>query len=267
MFGRFNTFGRSPLLIGLRVATLLAVVLPVPGLAQATSGSQQVHVSRDSLAQLQSRLEETANSKAYSQALRDRARRESELLKARLQQGDFQTGDRIYLAVDRQPELTDTFTVAPGPKLVLPSVQEVSLAGLLRAELEPQLREHLKRFLVNPQVNATPLMRIWIDGGVSSPGVYLLPAHTLVTDALMRAGGTTREAKVTSVRIERGNKRIWEGEALQRAITEGKTLDQLSLQAGDRIIVEERGGGGLQNIQTILMTVIPLIALIGTRVF
>src|SRR5687767_12179981 len=81
MFGRFNTFGTSPLLVGLRVATLLAVVLPVPGLAQATSGSQQVHVSRDSLAQLQSRLEETANSKAYSQALRDRARRESELLK------------------------------------------------------------------------------------------------------------------------------------------------------------------------------------------
>ena len=234
--------------------------------SQAPAGAHE-QISRDSLVQLVARLDETVKSPNYSEALRERARREVELLRVRLERGDFQTGDRIVLVVQRQPELTDTFTVAPGPSLVLPNIRPISLAGLLRAELQNHLREQLKAFLVNPEVQAIPLMRIWIEGGVTSPGVYLLPAQTLITDALIQAGGTTREARVTAIRVERGNRRIWEGEALQRAITEGKTLDQLSLQAGDRIIVEERRGSAFQNIQTVVMAIVPLIALIAAQVF
>jgi protein involved in polysaccharide export with SLBB domain len=255
----------------MKFATFFTVVLamlgvPRPALGQGPVGGHG-QLSRDSLMQVVTRLEETANSNTYSEALRQRARREAELLRLRLQRGDFQTGDRIILAVERQPELSDTFAVAPGPNLILPNIREISLAGLLRAELEPYLQEQLKTFLVNPEVRATPLMRIWIEGGVTSPGVYLMPAHTLVTDALIQAGGTTREANVNAIRVERGDKRIWEGDALQRAITEGKTLDQLSLQAGDRIVVAERRGSGFQNISTMVMAIVPLIALVAAQVF
>jgi protein involved in polysaccharide export with SLBB domain len=244
----------------------LAATLCVPLPARAQDPGNPVHVSRDSLSQVILRLDETANSSAYSEALRQRARREAELLRNRLSQGDFQTGDRILLAVEGQAELTDTFTVAPGPTLMLPTIREVPLKGLLRSELQAHLEQHLKRFFVDPKVKATPLMRIWIEGGVNTPGVYLVPAEALVTDALMVAGGTTREARVTGVRIERDNVRIWEGEALQRAITEGRTLDQLSLRAGDHIIVEEGRGGFFSRAGTIIMTLVPL-ALLAAQLF
>lgn len=250
-----------------RLVIFIAVVLAFPVVAVAQNvDAGRIQVSRDSLVKLLAQLDETAGSPGYSEALRERARREAELLRHRLREGDFQTGDRIFLQVEGQQELTDTFTVSPGPALILPSIREVSLSGLLRGELKPHLEQHLKRFLVNPVVQATPLMRIWLDGGVNQPGVYLVPAHSLVTDAIMAAGGTTSDARVTSIRIERENKRIWEGEALQRAITEGRTLDELSLKAGDRIIVEE-GRGGMGGMLNTLMAVVPVLVLLVTQIF
>ncbi|HET9441073.1 MAG TPA: SLBB domain-containing protein [Longimicrobiales bacterium] len=245
------------------VAFVLA--FPVAVVAQNVDAGR-IQVSRDSLVKLLAQLDSTAGSRGYSDALRERARREAELLRNRLQQGDFQTGDRIFLQVEGQQELTDTFTVSPGLALILPAIREVPLAGLLRGELTGHLEQHLKRFLVNPVVQATPLMRIWLDGGVNQPGVYLIPAHALVTDAIMAAGGTTSDARVTAIRIERGNKRIWEGEALQRAITEGRTLDELSMRAGDRIIVEE-GRGGMGGLMNTLMAVVPVLVLVLTQIF
>lgn len=246
---------------------LILLIGVAPALAQSqTVDRSPAQVTRDSLTQILNRLEQTAASQGYSSGLRERARQEADLVRNRLQQGDFQVGDRIYLRVERQPELTDTFTVSPGPVLILPTIREVPLAGLLRAELESHLEQHLKRFLVNPVVDATTLMRLFIEGGVTSPGVYMLPSETVVTDALMRAGGMTREAKLSAVRVERGAARIWEGEPLQRAITEGKTLDQLSLRAGDRIIVPEGGRSRLASIQTIVATIVSL-TLLATQIF
>ena len=245
---------------------LLFSLLPSSVAAQ-TVDSPTVHVSRDSLTQLLSRLEQTASSRGYSSALRERAKREAQLIRTRLQQGDFQVGDRVYLKVERQPELTDTFTVAPGPVLVLPSIREISLAGLLRSELEQHVEQHLRRFLVNPVVDATALMRVWIEGAVSAPGVYLVPSETVLTDALMRAGGLTRDATIDGIRIERDGAPIWEGEALQRAITRGNTLDQLSIKAGDRIVVPDAGRGRLVNFQTIVALIVSVVTLLGTQVF
>jgi protein involved in polysaccharide export with SLBB domain len=250
-------FAKAGLLTG------LMLILPLAASAQGIEAGG--YIGRDSLVQLLKRSEETASSRAYSSALRDRARRESELLRSRLENGDFQVGDRILLTVERQPELTDTFTVRQGPVLPLPEIREFPLTGLLRAELEPRLTQHLKAFLVDPRVQATPLMRIWIDGGVTTPGVYLLPSHSLVTDAFMQAGGTTRDARLNSISIVRDNKVIWEGESLQKAITEGRTLDQLSMRAGDRIVVAEAGrqGGGLGGGTIgVIMALIPLLTFI-----
>jgi len=61
------------------------------------------------------------------------------LIRTRLDSGDFQAGDRIFLRVDGEPQLTDTFTVAPGPELPLPQLGALSLKGLLRQELQPSV--------------------------------------------------------------------------------------------------------------------------------
>jgi hypothetical protein len=64
-----------------------------------------------------------------------------------------------------------------------------------------------------------------------------MPTERLVTDALMVAGGPSGNADLKEIKIERGDRPIWRGQPLQDAITEGRTLDQLSVRAGDRIVV------------------------------
>lgn len=248
------------------VAAFLLNVLFVQAVhAQNPSAWDPVRTQADrpALQQLLVKLEQTANSNAYSSALRARASREAALLRNRLVEGDFQVGDRLNIKVEGQTELTSTFTVAPGPSLLLPGIRELSLAGVLRAEIRGHLAQHLAQFLVKPVIDVEPLMRIWVAGAVNRPGFYTVAAETPLTDALMTAGGPTPQAKLTEIRIERDGRRIWEGEALQQAMNEGRTLDQLSLRAGDRIILDASRSRVLQILQTAAWVIPPLLYLIS----
>ena len=220
-----------------------AAACAAPAAAQQDWDPRRVYMTRDELQGLLDRLELTAQSAAYSGALRDRTRGEADLIRARLTEGDFQVGDRILLAVENEAVLTDTFTVDRGRVLSLPLIGDVSLAGLLRAELEDELTEYVGRFVRNPRVRARSLIPVTITGAVGAPGFYTLPSELRLTDALMAAGGTSPTAEITRIRIERGRDRIWDEDALQAAITEGRTLDQLSMRAGDLVYVPERSGG------------------------
>jgi protein involved in polysaccharide export with SLBB domain len=121
--------------------------------------------------------------------------------------------------------------------ITIPIVGDLSVRGILRSELPEHLENHLRNFVREPRVQVQPLIRISVVGEVAVPGFYLVPAEVLVTDVLMRAGGPTRTARLSQMAIERGTQRIWEGEFLEQAVIQGRTLDQLNLQAGDRILV------------------------------
>jgi protein involved in polysaccharide export with SLBB domain len=149
----------------------------------------------------------------------------------------LQVGDRILLQIEGDSTLTDTFTVSAGPALSLPGIGAVTLAGVRRADLEAHLTRELARYLKHPVVHAHVLLRLSIVGEVEHPGFYAVPSDLVLADALMRAGGPTRDAVVTKLRIERDRARIWEGESLQQAIAQGRTIDQLGLRAGDRVVV------------------------------
>jgi len=175
--------------------------------------------------------------------MRAQAASEAAAVRTRLSDGDFQTGDRIALRVDGEQELTDTFTVGSGRALTLPIVGVVPLTGVLRSELEPHLKDAISKYVRDAMVHARSLIRIAVLGEVVRPGFYTLPSEILVTDALMVAGGPTHDAKVRGVKIMRGDDEVWGGAALQDAMTAGKTLDQMSLVAGDRIEVPARSSG------------------------
>jgi protein involved in polysaccharide export with SLBB domain len=227
-----------------RVALVAAAVLLFgagAGAAQQApdSAAARVLVTRQQLEDLLRQLEESSQSPAYSASMRARSRVEANLLSARLEQGDFQVGDRIGLTVDAESTLTDTFTVATGRVLNLPGIGSIPLAGVLHSELNEYLTGQIGRFVRNPVVRAKSLIRVAILGAVAKPGYYTVPTEALVSDVLMHAGGPTATAKLLQTRIERGTEALWEGERLQQAIAEGRTLDALSLQAGDRIEVPD----------------------------
>lgn len=220
------------------LAAAFAALLGQPLAAQRPEwDAQRAQVSRESLQVLMSRLEETSRSPVYSGRLRDRSRAEAALISERLLQGDFNIGDRIALVVEGQTTLSDTFAVDEARSISIPAFGSVSLAGVLRSELTAHLTQQLSRFVNNPVVRARALIRVTILGEVRAPGFYTLPVDMLVDEALMQAGGPTSLAKLGDIRIERGRQALWGGETLEQAIAQGRTLNFLSVRAGDRILV------------------------------
>src|SRR2546428_8524513 len=149
----------------------------------------------------------------------------------------FQIGDRILLHVEGDSALSDTFTVVAGPALRLPAIGEISLAGVRRTDLEAHLTRELGRYIKEPVVQARALIRISVLGEVTRPGYYAVPVDLVLADALMVAGGATKDARVEQLRVLRGNSSLWSGNQLQTEIARGATLDQLGIRAGDRIQV------------------------------
>lgn len=235
--------------VGARASMLLALVA-VLALTFHTQAAAQTaldwdprgtELGRAELRELLDRLEASASSPGYSSRLREQARREAEVLRARLEEGDFQVGDRIALKVER--EFSDTIAVEPGRVITLPGMDKIPLAGVLRSELEAHLQREIGRYVQDPVVEASSLIRVAVFGQVGRQGFYTMPASLLIEEALMLAGGPTQNADLERAEIQRGDRIVWSGDALNRAIIAGRTLDQLSLRAGDRILVPEQKGG------------------------
>ena len=169
------------------------------------------------------------------------SRAEAALIRSRLESGDFQAGDRIFVRVEGEPQLSDTFTVVPGPTLELPQVGAIALAGVLRSELQSRLQTHLAQYLRNPVVQVRSLIRIVVEGDVARPGFYAAAPQQPLSDVITAAGGFGQRAKASGIRVERGGEKIWSGAPLQEALGRGYSLDQLNLRAGDRLLVPSHG--------------------------
>jgi len=251
-----------------RIASLLLLATLAGGAAAQSpvaegSDPGRAQLSRAQLEALLQRYQATAGSTAYTAAYRGQTRAQTTLIRDRLANGDLQVGDRIELLVEGQAPLTSTFTVEPGRVLVLPTIGEIPLAGVLRSELEAHLTRELSKYIVQPVVHAKSLVRITILGAVNKPGFYLVPSEALIPDALMLAGGPGSNADLRKMRITRDGQTIWDGNTLQNALTAGWTIDQLSLRAGDQIELPSAKTTDLVGIARLaVISVAPLIFLL-----
>ena len=218
--------------------------------------------SRSTIEQ-QARVAELAFAEASAPRAKELHRAEAWLLRQRLEKGDFMVGDRIVLAVRNEPTMTDTFTVRPGPVLELSRLPAISLAGVLRSELQQHLTAELGRYMREPVVTAVPLVRVAVMGQVGRPGYYHVPADMLLTDLLMAAGGPGGNADLRRSEIRRGENDLFSSRDVRVALSDGMSLDALSLRSGDEFHLLERRNvdwGSLFRIVTITSGVISLIA-------
>ena len=214
----------------LRASVLLALCLPAAAAPVVAQLQGPAYATRGSLEQELARLEREGRSPVAVT-----------LIRTRLESGDFQAGDRIFLRVDGEPQLTDTFTVGPGPELALPQLGALPLKGVLRQELQPRLEAHLNQYLRNPVVQIRPLIRVLVEGEVSRPGFYAVAPQQPLADVITAAGGFTPRSKPTGIRVQRGATTIWEGPMLQQSLSRGDSFDYLNLRAGDRVLVPAHG--------------------------
>lgn len=224
-------------------------------------------VTRDALQAILQRIDSAGgpDSTKGDQKLRTLAQQ----IRARMSRGDFLPGDRIKLLVDSEPQLSDTFPIGPSQEVVLPIVGVVSLHGVLRSELQTAMTRELGRFLRDPIVRATPLIRLSIAGEVARPGFYMMPPTAVLSDVVTAAGGTTQNAEVEKMYVQRGDDRLYEGPALQGLISEGRTLDDASIRPGDKFIVPARNTDSVfYTVRTIsILLSIPLTIFALTQIF
>jgi protein involved in polysaccharide export with SLBB domain len=223
-------------------AAIVLIVLATPVAHAQTSnsaGAQTFLVSRTELTRQLAELEAAAAQPTARAEARRAAAEEAERIRRRLEEGDFRTGDQVALFVAFEPTLTDTFAVSANRELELPGLAAIPMVGVLRSELNDHLSREIGRYIRDPQVRATSLLRVTVTGEIGRPGFYVVDSHALLSDVLTLAGGLNRSAALDRIRVERSNRPLWDGNEIHTAIVEGRTLDQLSLQAGDQIIVPE----------------------------
>ena len=256
-----------------------------PAAAQSDRMPARLQATRPALEQLLQSLEQAGQARDSSDEARTGAVLQAAAVRGRLTDGDFQAGDRVLILVEGgeapaqrpapgaprsvEQQLSDTFTVGPDRSLTLPVVGVVALRGVLRSELEAHLTRELGRFIIEPVLHARPLIRISVVGAVAKPGFYAVPADAVLADALMAAGGLTADAKLDKLRIERSGDRLWQGGTLQQAMTEGRTLDEMNLRAGDQFVVPARGKGNTYDtVRTIgILLSIPITVYTLTKIF
>lgn len=199
-------------------------------------------------------------------ALADRLSRGSEsdrnkasVLRTRLREGDFQPGDRIGIVIDGAVTQSDTIPVMAGSKIVVKEIGEVSVAGVLRSELQAHLTKELARYIKEVRVRATPLVRLSVLGPVGKPGFFYMPSDIPLTEAIMRAGGPSGTANLNKTVIKRNSAELYDSRNTRTALNEGLTLDQLSLRDGDSIEVGEKTGSGWTRLASVIGVVTSLV--------
>jgi protein involved in polysaccharide export with SLBB domain len=164
---------------------------------------------------------------------------EAWLLRTRLQKGDFQEGDRIVVVLHSIAFKMDgdTVTVRAGKVIQIPKLDDFSLDGVLRSELNDRFVAHLSKYLKDPEAYTIPLIRVGVQGQVARPGYYYVSPDLVLNDVIMRAGGPGGDADLENVSIKRGTDVIWDQNGTRAALTDGLSLDRLHMRAGDDVVI------------------------------
>jgi protein involved in polysaccharide export with SLBB domain len=204
---------------------------------------------------------------------------EAALLQARLREGDFQEGDRIVLSIDvprlspaENPALmalggVDTAVVRAGNTLQftkVPKIPDLSLDGVLRSELAVTITAHLSRYVRNPSVRATPLLRVAVLGAVGRPGWYLTPSDAVLADVIMQAGGVTAASDVSNTVVRRAGTTLWSTDNVRSAFANSLSLDRLDLRAGDEIFIGPKRQWSITNSIQVIAGVVAIYGVLLT---
>jgi protein involved in polysaccharide export with SLBB domain len=162
---------------------------------------------------------------------------------------EIQPGDRIAIAVWREPDWSGQFDVDDRGIVVLPRLGPVRVEGQSVSAVRDELTERYGEFLRTPAVEVRVLRRIGVHGEVRAPTLYWLDLTMTLRDAIAMAGGLTPAGDPNKIIVERRGERFRFGEAeTVAAIAAG-------LESGDQIVVEQRSWFAL-NTPFVISTVV-----------
>ncbi len=210
----------------------------------AAAGAQDIVVAgpqRATRAELTARVADLQGQQSSARgASLGRLRREWSAIQQRLQTGDFRVGDRFVVSVRMDSVRTDTVLVRDSLRVLVLNLPEVSVAGVLRSELETHINAHVARFVRNASVRTSVLTRVSVLGAVLRPGFYYAAPDRPVSDLLMLAGGPLPDAKTDQFEATRGATKLVDSKAAKRIVKDGSTLEEVDIQSGDEVRFAQR---------------------------
>lgn len=210
---------------------------PAPERAGATPPGGPQRATREELLTRVAALEAEA---ASGRKGASRARADLAATRQRLERGDFRVGDRFVLSYRLEKSGVDTVNVRDSLTISVGNMPDLSLHGVLRAELDGHLDRHVAKFLRSYQLRANLLTRVAIFGAVGAPGYRYVPPDRPISDLLMAAGGPSSAARLDDMVVRRDGRVLLDAKAIRRAINEGRTLEELDIQSGDELVVPGR---------------------------
>ncbi len=156
-------------------------------------------------------------------------------------------GDKIEVRFFYQPELNQETVVKPDGMISMPLINDVRAEGVTVSGLERQLMERYAPELIDPLISVVlkeyVKPRIFIGGQVVKPGPYELRDGDMLAQALLLAGGFTRQAHRKQVLVARP---IGEGDMRVTVVDTTRLYSRnpdpdlnLALRDGDLIFVPE----------------------------
>lgn len=112
-------------------------------------------------------------------------------------------GDKIEVVVHTAPELSRELVVAPDGRIRMPLAGTVMAMALSPDELADILREALASELIDPDLDVITTsfasQKVFVGGEVREPGMFDLPGQIDPLQAIVMAGGLTRDAQAKEV--------------------------------------------------------------------
>jgi len=249
-------------------------MLPLAALALAFFGGTQLKAqARSGVLTTRAELTSAAERAEQAATIGDAdSRAQNAMLAAsirqRLRDGDFQVGDRIVVAVVSDALHRDTVIVRQDKTFELSGLIVVSVAGVLRSELQDRVATQVLKYIKAQSVDVTPLVRVGVLGAVARPGYFALASDIPITDAIMTAGGPTGAADVARSVVRRRNQEYRSSSETSKAISGGLTLDQFGIAPGDELVVGQRrefGAGTFVGMTGALASVLALVVALHRR--
>ncbi|MEO7043394.1 MAG: SLBB domain-containing protein [Gemmatimonadaceae bacterium] len=178
-----------------------------------------------------------------------------------VQPDGFHVGDKIALSVDGPLLIRDTATVREGLVVRLAGLSDISMAGVKRADVQKYLTQEISKFIKDPIVHATALVRIAVLGQVMRPGFYTVPSDALLADVVMTAGGPTPTADLNRTVLQRAGQDVKTRDQMAAALESGATIDQMQIAPGDALVIGDKPTSSVDTILKVIGVAVPLLTL------
>ena len=147
-------------------------------------------------------------------------------------------GDVIKVQVFGHDELSGAFTVDENADLLLPIVGEFSVRDMSVTDLRARIRREFGQLYTQSFVSVVPMFRVSVLGEVMHPGLYSVDPTLNIYEVLATAGGTTRNALESGMRLIRNGQQV--AAPVSAAALASATLREIGVRSGDQIIVPRR---------------------------